>query len=180
MKKIIIGAITCCMLFACSHHGKDGKCCDKEGCCSKEGGDSVQALYEKNLEALKASIAAFEKKDIAAYGLYFADDVVFHQPGYGDTNTTKAHNQELVKGFFDEFTSFKLNDAIFLPGIDTANHQMDGSVRYYGSWDGVHKSGIQTHSPFYGTYDFNADHKIVNAEEYFDVGGLMMAVAPKK
>ena len=57
---------------------------------------------------------------------------------------------------------------------------MDGGVRCYGRWDGVHKSGVTTHVNYYGTFEFNKDGKISSANEFFDLGGLMNAVAPKK
>jgi hypothetical protein len=53
-------------------------------------------------------------------------------------------------------------------------------VRFYGVWVGASKSGQQTARKFYGTYDFNKDNKIVSADEYFDVGGLLNAMTPKK
>jgi hypothetical protein len=54
-------------------------------------------------------------------------------------------------------------------------------VRFYGSWDGVNKNTHQlTKSNFYGSYEFNKDHKVTEADEFFDVGGLMNAVQAKK
>ena len=170
MKKFILGAIVFTMLFACCHHEKDE-------CCSK--GKDMKAQYEKNLATVKAAVAAFEKKDMDAFSTFVADDVVWHSPAYGDTVTTKAHWLETLKMFQANWTSFQLNDYTYLPGVDSATMQMDGSVRYYGRWDGVHKSGTATHTNFYGTYDFNKDNKIVDAAEYFDLGGMMMAVGPK-
>ncbi len=64
--------------------------------------------------------------------------------------------------------------------ISAATHEFDGSVRYYGQWDGVHKSGVKTSVNFYGTYDFNKDGKVVNGSDFFDVGGLMNAIKEKK
>jgi hypothetical protein len=43
-------------------------------------------------------------------------------------------------------------------------------------WVGTHKSGQQTSTKFYGTYDFNKDNKITSGDEFFDVGGLLNAV----
>jgi hypothetical protein len=74
----------------------------------------------------------------------------------------------------------KLTKTTFLPGVDSTTLQPDGSVRFYGVWVGTHKSGQQTSSKFYGSYDLNKDNKITSGDEYFDVGGLLNAVAPKK
>jgi len=85
----------------------------------------------------------------------------------------------VLKFYSENWDNVKFSNANFLPGIDSATHQFDGSVRCYGRWDGVHKSGVTTHSPYYATFDFNKDHKIIFAAEYFDAGGLMNAVMPK-
>ena len=68
-------------------------------------------------------------------------------------------------------------DPIFLQGVDTDTNMPDGSVRYYGEWDGIHKaSGKHTRVLVYQFYNFNSDHKISATGTFFDVGGLMNAV----
>jgi hypothetical protein len=139
----------------------------------------VKALYEKNLAALKAGIALFEKEDIKGFAATLADTIEFNSPAYGDTVKTKAHYVELLQSFVDSWDNLKLTNTIFLPGLDSATHQMDGSVRYYGVWRGVHKSGKATAANFYGSYDFNKDGKVSSATEFFDVGGMINAVSGK-
>ena len=85
----------------------------------------------------------------------------------------------MLLAYVTDWDSLKLNYPDFLPGIDSATHEFDGSVRYYGIWNGVHKSGVHTSVNFYATYDFNKEGKIINASEFFDVGGLMNAIKPK-
>lgn len=140
----------------------------------------MKATYEKNLTSLKAGIDAFEKEDIEGWAATVADSVVFNSPAYGDTITTKAHWKESLQGYVLNFDNLKLSNAIFLPGIDTATHAFDGSVRYYGTWDAVYSATNKATSlNFYGTYNFNSDNKVTFASEFFDVGGLMNAVTPK-
>ena len=173
MTKLLLFAITALLLTACSTNEK------KEDDTSKKG-DDMTALYEKNLAVVKSAIAAFEKKDIEGWASAVADSAVWSSPGYGDTVTTKAHWKETLEGFRDNWNDLKLTKTIFLPGLDSTTHQSDGSVRFYGVWVGTHKSGKQTSSKFYGTYDFNKDNKITSGDEFFDVGGLLNAVAAKK
>ena len=171
MKKLLFASIVSLLVMACS---------DKE----KKDDDSkkdteMKAAYEKNMASLKAGIAAFEKKDIEGWAASVADSAKWASPAYGDTVSTKAHWKESLQYYADNWNNIKMNNGNFLPGIDSSTHELDGSVRYYGYWDAVHKSGTATHISFYGTYDFNKDNKVISGAEFFDVGGLMNAVAPK-
>jgi len=140
----------------------------------------MKATYEKNLAALQSGIAALEKEDMEGWSNAIADSVVFSSPMYGDTVATKQHWKDILSGFFADWDSLKLLNPIFLPGVDSATQQPDGSVRYYGNWTGVHKSGKHTSFKFYGAFDFNKDAKVINADEYFDVSGVLGSVAPAK
>jgi hypothetical protein len=172
MKKLLLLFVVSLSLLACSDKDK------KEDNASKKNAD-MKALYEKNLAVLKSSIAAFEKEDIEGWAASVADSAVWNSPAYGDTVTTKAHWKESLKYYVDNWDNLKLSYANFLPGLDSATHELDGSVRYYGRWDAVHKSGVKTMLNFYGAYDFNKDNKVIFGTEFFDLGGLMNAVAPK-
>jgi ketosteroid isomerase-like protein len=173
MKKLLLFAITALLLTACSTNEK------KEDDSSKKT-DDMTGLYEKNLAVVKSAIAAFEKKDIDGWASSVADSVVWNSPVYGDTVTTKAHWKETLTAYRDNWNDLKLTKTTFLPGVDSTTLQPDGSVRFYGVWIGTHKSGQQTSSKFYGSYDLNKDNKITSGDEYFDVGGLLNAVASKK
>jgi len=173
MKKLLFAAVASLFIMACNNDEK------KEDEASKKV-DDMKALYEKNLAALKADFAAFEKEDLTSFAAGLADSLVWDSPSYGDSVKTKAHYLEALKYYADNWDNIKFNDATFLPGVDSATHEMDGGVRCYGRWDAVHKSGVTTHLNYYATADFNKDGKITNYSEYFDVGGLMNAVTPKK
>lgn len=171
MKKLFLCSAVFVLILSCNHESKtDTSSSDKT---------DTKALYEKNLATLKSTISAFEKEDMEGWASYIADTAFFGSPMYGDTNTTKAHWKEMLSSFVADWDNLKLNNPNFLPGIDSATHEFDGSVRYYGQWSGVHKSGVKTNVNFYGSYDFNKDDKIVAAYEFFDVGGVMNAVKPK-
>ncbi len=173
MKKILFVSVASLLILACNNDEK------KEDAASKKDAD-MKALYEKNLAALKTDFAAFEKEDLTTFAAGLADSLVWNSPVYGDTIKTKAHYLEGLKYYVDNWDNIKFNDATYLPGVDSATQELDGSVRCYGRWDAVHKSGTITHSNYYATADFNKDSKITNYTEFFDVGGLMNAVTPKK
>ena len=175
MRKLIIYSIALLLICSCNDDSKtagvaatDTKAAD------------MKAVYERNLASLQSGIAAIEKEDMEGWANVIADSVVFSSPMYGDTLATKQHWKDILSGFFADWDKLKLAESSFLPGIDSATHEPDGSVRYYGTWTGVHKSGKQTSFKFYGTFDFNKDAKVINADEYFDVSGVMGSVAPVK
>ena len=141
---------------------------------------NAKAQYEKNLAALKASITAFENEQIDAWASNIADNAEWNPPAYGAAKGTKDDWKKALAMYMADWDNLKLRNPIFLPGIDSTTHEFDGSVRYYGEWDGVHKSGIKTAVSFYGTYEFNKEGKIISGSEYFDVGGLMNAVKSKQ
>ena len=168
MKKLLLIPIAALLFTACAD--KDKKEDDKNA--------EMKATYEKNLAMLKKGIAAFENKDVEGWAAIIADTASWTSPTYGDTVHTKAHWKEALAYYIANWDNLKLNNATFLPGVDSTL-EMDGSVRYYGNWDAVHKSGVKTSVNFYGTYDFNKDNKVIFGADFFDVGGLMNAVTPK-
>jgi len=172
MKKLFFAFIISLMVIGCNDEEK------KEEAASNKNTE-MKALYEKNLTTLKALVAAFEKEDFDGVAAQVADTAVWNSPAYGDTVTTKAHWMESLKYYLDNWSNLHLTDGAFLPGIDQTTHELDGSVRYYGRWDGVHSSGVATQVNFYGTYDFNKDNKIISGADFFDLGGMMNAVQPK-
>jgi hypothetical protein len=80
----------------------------------------------------------------------------------------------------DSNSNLHLTYAQFLPGVDTTTQQPDGSMRYYGTWHATAASGKELTIKFYGTYDFNKDHKVTSGNEFYDVGGAMNAAKPNK
>lgn len=172
MKKLLFASIVSLLLMACSDNEK------KEDDASKKNTE-MKALYEKNLVTVKTFVADFEKEDSNGIAALVADTAKWNSPAYGDTVSTKAHWMESLKYYLANWSNLHLTNGQFLPGLDSATHEFDGSVRYYGRWDGVHTSGVTTHVNFYGTYDFNKDNKIISGSDYFDLGGLMNAIQPK-
>jgi ketosteroid isomerase-like protein len=173
MKKLLLIPIASLLLAACANNEKS------EDDTSKKM-DDMNALYAKNLAVLQSGITAFENKDIDAWSAAVADSATWSSPAYGDNANTKAHWKESLVAYMNNWNDLKLTNANYLPGVDSATHEPDGSVRFYGVWVGTHKSGQQTSSKFYGSYEFNKDNKIISGDEYFDVGGLINAVTPKK
>ncbi len=174
MRNLLFYPVVLLFISSCSQDSKT------ESTTADTKTSEMKAAYEKNLASLKTGIAAIEKEDMDGWANQIADDVAFSSPMYGDTVKTKKHWKDILSGFFADWDSLQLVNPNFLPGIDSASHEPDGSVRYYGTWTGVHKSGKHTAFKFYGAFDFNKDAKVMNADEYFDVSGVLGSVMTKQ
>ena len=58
-------------------------------------------------------------------------------------------------------------------------HEIDWVVRTYGSWNCSQTLGKQIRLKFYGTYDFNTEHKVKSEHDFYVVGEMMNAFKPK-
>lgn len=139
----------------------------------------AKSLYERNLASLKKGIVAFENKNLDDWAATVSDTTIWNSAAYGSSPGGKQEWKKMLTEYVADWDSLKLMYPDFLPGIDSATHEFDGSVRYYGLWNGIHKSGVRTSVNFYATYDFDKEGKIVNASEFFDAGGLMNAIKQK-
>lgn len=172
MKKLFFAAIVTLMVAGCKQS-------DRKESTASDTTSEMKALYDANLATFKAQVAAFEKEDLNGWASTIADTAVWSSPVYGDTISTKAHWVAYIKSTFDNMNDLHLTNAQFLPGVDSATEKPDGSVRYYGTWHGTYTSGKQVSVKFYGTYNFNKDHKIISGDDFYDVGGVMNAVKPQ-
>ncbi|HEY8689857.1 MAG TPA: hypothetical protein VIM07_11535 [Chitinophagaceae bacterium] len=170
MKRILIFILISFSVYACKESVKSEP--------TPKTSDA-KSLYEKNLASLKKGITAFENENLDEWATTVADTTIWNSAAYGSSPGTKADWRKMLAAYIADWDSLTLNYPDFLPGIDSATHEFDGSVRYYGIWNGVHKSGVHTSVNFYATYDFNKEGKIINASEFFDVGGLMNAIKAK-
>ena len=171
MRKVFFLMLAAIVFFSCNQSAKTDDSTSKNA--------DAKALYEKNLATIKSGITAFENEKIEDWAATIADNAVWNSPAYGAKPAGKAEWKKGHAAYFADWDSLKLVDPTFLPGIDSSTHEFDGSVRYYGQWNGVHKSGVKTSVNFYGTYDFDKNGKVVNGSDFFDLGGMMNAVANK-
>ena len=171
MKNLVLLSVLSATMLACTQHQPPVE--------SASTGNDTKMLYETNLAVLKAAIKAFENEDIEGWASSVADSAVYVPGAYGSSPGKKEDWKKTLTFYVTDFDSIRLTNALFLPGIDSATHVPDGSVRYYGQWTSVHKSGVKTRVNFYSVNEFNTDHKVIYAADFFDVGGLINAVTPK-
>jgi ketosteroid isomerase-like protein len=174
MKKTILVMALAISLFACS---------TPQATSTNDAGDAKMAEFKENTKVVEAGFNAFAKNDLVEFATYFADSSKFHGPGIGDTvDLSKAQLIERLTNFHKIIMNIHPNIEVIVPGLDTGTLKPDGSVRTYVRWQSESRiNGTKFNQKFYAVYKFNKDHKIIDAEEFFDASGLVSAAtAPKK
>ena len=174
MKQIALFLITTVSLFACT---------PKQTESSSNTDDAAMADFKENSKVILAGFENFSKNDLNAFGAQVSDSVKVHGPAYGEEAlTNKTIQIQRLQGFHKLLINIKANDIKLLPGLDDVTFKPDGGVRAYVRWtDDAIANGAKIEHKFYGVYQFNKDHKIVDIDEYFDVNGLIKAATePKK
>ena len=139
--------------------------------------------FNENAKVVKSALQAFAKNDLAEFGTYVSDTVKIYGPGFNDTVAyTKAQWIERLASFHTILKDIKANIEVTVPGLDTASFKPDGSVRTYVIWQSESIiNGHKYNNKFYSVFKLNADHKIIDEDQYFDATGVVAdAMAPKK
>ena len=145
--------------------------------------DATMATFKENAKVVESALQAFAKNDLAEFGTYVADTAKFYGPGFNDTvASSKAQWIERLTSFHSILKDIKANIVGSYPGIDTTTLKPDGGVRTYVNWESESKvNGHKYKNKFYSYYKFNADHKIIEENQFFDATGIVAdAMAPKK
>ena len=135
--------------------------------------------FEKNVELAKNYFTTFVSEDFDATAALLSDDVEWQGCFYGTTLMNKEQAMEYSKGWHDAMENITYTAENYLPGVDPETGLLNGSVRTYGTWTGTNTaSGKDFEISMYHYFTFNDDGKIINAGDYGDATGLIMAVAP--
>ena len=135
--------------------------------------------FEKNVELAKNYFATFVTEDFDATAALLSDDVEWQGCFYGTSLMNKEQAMEYSKGWHDAMENITYTAENYLPGVDPETGLLNGSVRTYGTWTGTNTaSGKDFEISMYHYFTFNDDGKIINAGDYGDATGLIMAVAP--
>jgi hypothetical protein len=175
MKKTILVMATAISLFACTN---------PQATTSTGSDEASMAEFKENAKVVKSALQAFAKNDLAEFGTYVSDTVKIYGPGFNDTVAfTKAQWIERLASFHTILKDIKANIGLTLPGMDTITFKPDGSgVRTYVNWQSESIiNGHKYNNKFYSVFKLNADHKIIEEDQFFDATGLVAdAMAPKK
>ncbi len=172
MKKTILVALFATTLFACS---------TPEATSSSD--DAAMATFKENAKVVESALQAFAKNDLAEFATYVSDTAKFNGPGFNDTvASTKTEWIERLTSFHSILKDIKANIEGSYPGLDSATYKPDGRVRTYVKWESESKvNGHKYNNKFYSVFRLNADHKIIEENQFFDATGIVAdAMAPKK
>jgi hypothetical protein len=112
-----------------------------------------------------------------------SDTVKVHGPSYGEEAVVgREVLSQRLQGLHKLLSNIKANDIKLLPSMDEVTFKPDGGVRAYVRWtDDAIANGAKIEHKFYGVYQFNKDHKVVEIDEYMDITGIIKAAtSPKK
>ena len=172
MKKTILVALFATTIFACS---------TPEATSSSD--DAAMATFKENAKVVESALQAFAKNDFAEFGTYVADTAKFYGPGFNDTVAiSKTEWIKRLESFHSILKDIKANIEGSYPGLDSATYKPDGRVRTYVKWESESKvNGHKYNNKFYSVFRLNADHKIIEENQFFDATGIVAdAMAPKK
>jgi len=179
MKNIIYYTIISCFLISCSNNAKQVDNTEESTIVEQaETSSDTKATYDRNLANFKSMMDAWNNQDIGAALNLMADDFMETGTGYGEQDRNKEEWKAQNEGMMTVMKP-TLKQAIYLPGIDTVSLEMDGSVRYYGTWNfavGEKNADLKV----YGTADFNEEGLITSLAHYADFSMAMMQIMPEE
>ena len=179
MKNIIYYTIISCFLISCSNNSKQVDNTEESTIVEQaETSSDTKATYDRNLANFKSMMDAWNNQDIGAALNLMADDFMETGTGYGEQDRNKEEWKAQNEGMMTVMKP-TLKQAIYLPGIDTVSLEMDGSVRYYGTWNfavGEKNADLKV----YGTADFNEEGLITSLAHYADFSMAMMQIMPEE
>jgi hypothetical protein len=173
MKKTILVMATAISLFACTTPQATTAGSD----------DAAMVTFKENAKVVESGLKAFAKNDLAEFATYVSDTAKFYGPGFNDTVAlSKADWIKRLESFHTILTDIKANIVGSYPGLDSVTYKPDGGVRTYVMWESVSKvNGHKYNNKFYSVFRLNADHKIIEENQFFDATGIVTdAMAPKK
>ena len=144
--------------------------------CDK-GEQRMKNVYKKNVKTLQKFWADYENEDLDAMENSMVENIerffynVNHVKGI---KYSKYESLESAKRFFDLVENISLNHHIMLPGIDSVNLALDGTVRMYSGWSFDINDETISFS-VYGFYDFIED-KISLSLEWYDQSGIGLEI----
>ena len=174
MKKSILIALVTVTLFACNPNKNET---------TSTTDDAAMDDFKENSKIILAGFEAFTKNDTAVAKDNMSDTAKINGAAYGgEAIVGKAVYAQRLAGLHKIFTNIKANDIKLLPGLDEVTFRPNGDVRaYVRMTDDAIANGAKIEHKFYGVYQFNKDHKIINVDEYMDItGAIQAATAPKK
>ena len=137
--------------------------------------------FEANVETVMTlfELQASESDPQAQLDLMH-EDLEWQPPFFGSEPISKSQYADYSKSWQDTMEDVVYTATNYLPGVNSETGILDGSVRSYGTWTGVHsETGKSWELSSYHTFDFK-DGLVVSGGDYFDAGGFIASLAPSE
>ena len=172
MKKIISVIVIAAFLFACNNEAKKSETAATD-VKTETGKAPVELIMDSNfVNQTKATMAAFQNKDVEGYTANMADDVKFRWSN-GDSLIGKQAVKDYYTGRFNIIENINLSNPIFLPVM--ANVSPNGGATAAGkwmlNWYMVHvkyKNNKELNFWVHNAQHYNSAGKIDESAQYMD------------
>jgi len=149
------------------------------------------ASFNEKVAVIKSFYQAHHDENIEAISAILSDTLKWSPPQFnGSQWMGKEDLLSALKDYHAAFDNISFAEGIVMPD-STVNGYWSGSVfpaetasstpdniRVYGTWTAIHtESGKSIGVKFYSIVMVNADGKIAEASDYFDVNGLAVQIA---
>ncbi|MBL0183633.1 MAG: nuclear transport factor 2 family protein [Chitinophagaceae bacterium] len=180
MKKILSVILVSAFLVACNNEKKDETAAAAPEVKSDKAQAPVELIMDSNfVNGTKATMAAFQNKDIEGYTADMADNIIFRWSG-GDSLVGKQAVKDYYTGRFNIIDNIKFSNPIFLPVM--ANVSPNGGATASGKWmldwymvNVKYKNGKAIGFWVHNTMHYNAAGKIDQATQFIDRHPIMEA-----
>lgn len=179
MKRIISLVLISAFLFACNNEKKEEAAATPEVKSDKPMAP-VELIMDSNfVNATKATMAAFQNKDIEGYTANMDDNIKFRWSG-GDSLVGKQAVKDYYTGRFNIIDNIHFSNPIFLPVM--ANASPNGGATPGGKWmlnwyqvDVKYKNGKAIKFWVHNASHYNAAGKVDESAQYIDRAPIMEA-----
>ena len=180
MKKIISVIFIAAFLFACNDEKKEGAMTTDTKTTATTEKPPVELIMDSALLATtKATMTAFENKDVDGYTANMDDNVKFRWSS-GDSLIGKKAVKDFYTGRFAIIKTIKFSNPIFLPVM--ANVSPNGGATTAGKWmldwymvDVTYINGKNLKFWAHNTQHYNAAGKIDECSQFIDRHPIMEA-----
>ena len=159
MKKVILLFFSFLIIFSCNQKVEEINDTDK-----------LYSIYEENLETAKKLNKAMLEYDKKVLEQYLSEDFEYYNYPVNKIKGVKYNKERFIELIMSQEAlgaDIEIKNSIFLPGLDTVDLQIDGSVRvYFGSTYSLHDQQIEKSS--YQTIEFNKG-KISRIDDFSDL-----------
>lgn len=134
-------------------------------------------VYKNNVKTLEKFWNHYENEDVQELENMIAGNFESYFYPINEpkgVKSSKYEELERMQRFFDIVDNISLDHRIILPGIDSTNLILDGSVRVYSGWS-FYVNDKKVSFSNYGFYDF-VENKILLSHEWYDRSGIGLEI----